>query len=160
MSRTAVVFGVFDRLHKGHGMFLNQVAQCCDNIIVVVARDSAVLQFKKRLPWQSEELRVATLCGLGFHAELGDLVPGTYSILRQPLTAPSYRTLSPTTVLTPRRPDLICLGYDQTSLAKDLAQRMEAQSLHRTEMRFMLPYKAHKYHTSLLYPRQPIASYL
>jgi FAD synthetase len=136
-----VAFGVFDRLHAGHHDFLQQASAACGHLTVLVAPDAMVLRFKRRRPWQTEEERVGELARRGYDARLGDQEPGAYAALRE------------------LRPEVILLGYDQQSLARDIERRIAAGELPRAELRVMAS-RDPTVHTSTLYPRPPSAAAL
>ena len=52
-------FGTFDPLHAGHRQAFGQARAQGDRLVVVVARDSAVLEQKKRAAHQDENERLA-----------------------------------------------------------------------------------------------------
>lgn len=129
-----MVFGVFDVLHPGHRSFLEQ-ARHYGNLIVVVARDSTVTLLKRKRPRFSERVRVAHLkreLGKSAKIILGDKVMGKYTALKR------------------YRPNVICLGYDQDILARDLRTRMRAHTLPRILFRRLKPHKPHRFHSSVL----------
>lgn len=91
-----MVFGTFDQLHPGHQSFLSQ-AYARGELWVVVARDSSVLNIKKRSPVQTEDQRMKAIAAAfpRAHVMLGN-ADGDF--------------LAPVRAV---RPDLIMLGYDQ-----------------------------------------------
>ena len=103
-----IVFGVFDGLHKGHLSFLRQAKKYGDFLIVVVARDSAVLKLKNKKPLFNERERLKALGELKEVDSilLGDRVQGTYNIIKK------------------IKPAVICLGHDQSLLGKDLRKKI------------------------------------
>ncbi len=104
-----VVFGVFDLFHPGHRYFLDQSRSKGDPLIVVVTRDSIVSRLKNRLPIDDEMTRLNNIKQYPSvdTALLGDEELGVYSVLHE------------------YRPTTICLGHDQTSLRRDLEERMK-----------------------------------
>lgn len=106
---TVIVFGVFDLLHDGHKEFLRQ-AKRYGNLIVVVARDAAVQQLKNKMPHHSERKRMEMVKQFLPEAVvvLGDEEQGSYKVVK------TYQ------------PAMICLGYDQQALGKDLLAKMDA----------------------------------
>lgn len=128
-----MVFGVFDVLHPGHVSFLKQAARY-GTLIVVVARDSTVLFLKKRKPRFSERVRVMHLkreLGKNARVLLGDRVMGRYTVLKR------------------NKPTLICLGYDQNVLARDLRERMRKRTLPIIPLRRLKSHKPLLFHSSL-----------
>src|SRR5688572_21899709 len=98
-----MVFGVFDGLHEGHRAFLN-FAQEQGKLVVVVARDSVVQKLKNKTTNNKENARVEAIQKFLPDAEvvLGDEEQGSYEVIKK------------------HNPDIICLGFDQQALAKDL----------------------------------------
>ena len=129
-----MVFGVFDRLHEGHRDFFWQARAYGDELIVVVARDSAVRVLKGRSPHEDEETRRKEVEKNVYvsHAVLGDEKQGSYE------------------VITRYAPDIICLGYDQEALARDLAMRTAGGALEKIPVKRLSAFKPERYHTSLL----------
>lgn len=128
-----MIFGVFDGLHPGHQSLLRQAKRYGD-LIVVVARDKTVTRLKHKKPAFRERIRVAHLKNeLGKKAKviLGDTVMGKYTAVKK------------------YKPNLICLGYDQNALHKDLRARIRRGELPRVPMKKLKPHKPHRYHTSL-----------
>lgn len=117
-SKRVTVFGVFDGLHEGHRAFLRQAKRRGGELIAVVAPDAAVRELKKKEPRLSEKERVLALrrSRLADRVILGDKKQGTYRVVQQ------------------YNPELICLGYDQFQLGRDLKRRMEKGSLLRVRL--------------------------
>ena len=110
---TVLVFGTFDRLHKGHVRFLGEARRYGDRLVALVSRDEFVRAFKGKEPRypQDERCRRLVARGLVDEACLSDPVPGSYeSVLRVD-------------------PEVICLGYDQDRLRESLAQWLAGGSL-------------------------------
>lgn len=129
-----MVFGVFDRLHEGHRSFLVQARAHGDELIAVVARDAVVQKLKGRAPHQSEEERCARLEQVDEvkNVLLGDEEQGSYK------------------VVTHHEPDIICVGYDQDELYRDLRKRMIQGTLPKIRLVRTRAYKPDEFHTSLL----------
>lgn len=125
---TALVFGVFDRLHEGHKHFLTQALQKCDKLIVVVAQSEIVEILKKRKPKQSLEERMNAI--------------ETYDMRIQPV--PGDSVLGSWEVLRMYRPNLILLGYDQKGIAEELAKQ-------NVQFEFLIAHMPEKYKSSLLH---------
>jgi FAD synthetase len=124
---TAMAFGTFDYVHKGHEFFLKS-AKKRGRLIVVVARNSVVRKLKGRQPLFSERTRIAHVKALGIASKvvLGDR---DYSL----------------GVVRKYKPDVICLGYDQGKFAKFLAQKKVS-----AKIVMLKPFKAHIFKSSLL----------
>ena len=121
-----LVFGTFDRLHKGHEDFLRQ-AQRRGTLSVVVARDSNVEKIKGHAALQSQEERVRAM---------KTLVPEATVLLGD-----SKDFLAPVREV---KPDLILLGYDQT-LPPGVSMGDFPCSMERAE-----PFEPGKYKSSIL----------
>jgi FAD synthetase len=123
---TAMAFGTFDLLHKGHEHFLRQAAKYGD-LIVVVARSDVVMHLKGCKPLFSERKRLAAVKALGIASTviLGDK---DYSL----------------NVVRKYNPDIICLGYDQKEFAAFLKKKGFANVM------LLKPFKPHLYKSSLL----------
>jgi len=97
--KKVMVFGTFDLLHKGHEYFLKTARALGDYLVVVVGRDNNVEKFKASRPVDDENKRLSTVSSLEFvdEAILGRTDHDIDKILKE------------------RKPDIICLGYDQES---------------------------------------------
>ena len=131
--KKVMVFGVFDRLHSGHLHFLRE-AKGYGELVVVVARDSAVLKLKKRRPAENEQRRIKSLKKLLPTATvvLGDQVRGSYDVIKK------------------YKPDIICLGYDQNLLESDLKEKINEKLLSKLELVNINSHKPKELHSSLL----------
>ncbi len=91
-----MVFGTFDILHPGHIFYITKAMKIARKIIIVVARDSRVLERKKRRPIHSENQRRERLTKIFPKAKviLGD---------ENDIFAPIYEF----------EPDVLVFGYDQ-----------------------------------------------
>lgn len=96
MPKRVLVFGTFDLLHPGHLWFLNEARKYGNELLVVVARDARVRGHKQKPVFnQNERLALVRSLKPVDHAVLGDL-PGRWEIIKK------------------LKPDIICLGYDQS----------------------------------------------
>jgi len=129
-----MVFGVFDLLHPGHQAFIQQAASYGFRLIVVVAPDAIVQRFKKRNPCDSQETRISNLSRLPEVTEaiLGDTVIGAYTAIKK------------------YKPDIICLGYDQSKLGADLSTKITTNQLPIMRLVYAQPFEPEKYHTSII----------
>lgn len=129
-----VVFGVFDKFHEGHRFFLQKASEQAERVTAVVARDAAVEILKNKKPVDSEETRLANVLASGCvaAAEFGDEELGVYSVIKR------------------LHPDVICLGYDQEALRKDLKEKMEKDVIPEIPLITIEAYQPDRYHTSLL----------
>ncbi|MDO8581911.1 MAG: adenylyltransferase/cytidyltransferase family protein [bacterium] len=100
--KKVLVFGTFDILHPGHLYFLREAKKHGEHLTVVVTPSAVVKQLKGKAPMFGEVHRVATVKLMSFVDQvlIGD------------------RTLSTFEVLKKSKPDVICIGYDQETLAK------------------------------------------
>ena len=133
LSKKVLVFGVFDGLHPGHLSFLRQAEKHGD-LIIAVARDAIVKKMKNKKPAQTERQRIAALKKSFPKASvfLGDKTQGSYTIAKG------------------QKPDIICLGYDQTELARDLAEKMKKGELPVIKMITLKPLRSGKFKTTIL----------
>ena len=148
--KKVLVFGTFDGLHEGHLDFFRQALRVASlpqgklqnfkesYLIVVVARDSTVERVKKRLPKFNEQERLKKVqeCGLVAEARLGNVA------------APGEK-FDPYKVIEEVKPDIICLGYDQTHFVDTLAEELPKRGL-KIEIKRLKPYKPEQFHSSLL----------
>jgi len=129
-----LVFGTFDGLHEGHENFFKQAKEFGDYLVVVIGRDSTVEQVKKRLPKFNELERQKAVyeCGLVDEAVLGNEGSDPYKIIDQV------------------KPDIICLGYDQTHFVDKLAAELPKRGLGHVKIERLQAFEPEKYHSSLL----------
>jgi FAD synthetase len=130
--KKVLVFGTFDGLHLGHVNFFEQAKKLGDYLIVVVARDVTVNEVKGHFPKRSELLRLKAVkqCKLVNEAILGN-IGNPYEIIKK------------------IKPDIIGLGYDQTSFTADLDSELKKAAIPARIMR-LKPYKSETNHTSLM----------
>lgn len=136
-DKRVMVFGVFDGLHPGHRAFLQQAKSYGHKLIVVVARDSAVRKLKHKNPRQNERQRVKYVRRVNgvSQATFGDDAEGSYGVIRR------------------FRPDVICLGYDQQRLEKDLRMRMRRRLIPGIRIIHLKPHHPDKFKSSKIsYP--------
>ncbi|MBI2113340.1 MAG: FAD-binding protein [Candidatus Wildermuthbacteria bacterium] len=133
MARSVAIFGVFDGVHKGHRDFLRQAKSHGDTLVAIVGRDAVVEKIKSKTPRFSQEQRMDFLRAekLADTVVLGDEELSSYRVLDQ------------------ARPDVLCLGYDQESLEKDIREWMKKKGISLPIVR-LHPYWPGAYHTSLL----------
>ncbi|MFA6475750.1 MAG: adenylyltransferase/cytidyltransferase family protein [Patescibacteria group bacterium] len=99
MPKTVLIFGTFDKLHPGHRFFLSTAKKQGDRLVVVVARDKNVLLVKGHLPKQSEQVRLQQVQAV---PEVAEARLGLEDFSKKEL------------IIEQIKPDIICLGYDQT----------------------------------------------
>ncbi len=96
--RIGLTGGVFDLIHFGHVVTLNEAKKRCDYLVVVVAGDEHIRN-KGRTPIHSQEYRAAMV---GFLKPVDFVVMGGAKI---------------GDTLAKVRPDVIIYGYDQKEVA-------------------------------------------
>lgn len=93
-----LIFGTFDKLHKGHIYFIRKASEIVNNaeLYVVVARNENVKKLKNKEPRDNEITRLMNVYMLGIAKKviLGDELDFFSSIKEI-------------------KPNIICLGYDQ-----------------------------------------------
>lgn len=100
----ALVFGVFDGFHEGHQFFLKEALKRTDELLVVVAPETAVLKLKGKKPRVSflERARAVSEFDNRIRTIEGDDEEGSWNVLKN------------------AQPDIVLLGYDQTGIADEL----------------------------------------
>ncbi|MBI2463096.1 MAG: adenylyltransferase/cytidyltransferase family protein [Candidatus Spechtbacteria bacterium] len=133
LKKRVVVFGIFDGLHLGHEHFLQQARAYGDEIVVIVGRDEIALQLKGKTSQLNERQRRSRVAAhhLVDRAVLGDKETGEYLALKR------------------LKPDVVCLGYDQKELKKDIYRWMKENGA-KIVVRVMKAYKPREYHTSII----------
>lgn len=108
MRRRVLVFGTFDGLHSGHEFFLRSAKARGTELVVGVARDAHIRQFKDRRPHKQEERRLKEIQALTYvdAARLCDEQVSSFEIVED------------------ISPDLIVLGHDQNELEAALLSWM------------------------------------
>jgi FAD synthetase len=132
-ARKVMVFGVFDLLHPGHLYLLYHARLKGAELVAVIARDASVKRLKGLAPEWNERKRIRAVkaTGLATKVVLGDIKEGSYAIVKK------------------HCPNMICLGYDQDILKKDLISKMKSNDLPKMPLFTLKPYKANIFHTSL-----------
>lgn len=134
ISRRALFFGTFDGLHEGHLAALRAARSYTRELIVVVARDRAVTILKGRAPKRNQHARAASVrcTRIPEKVILGDAKQGTYGVI--------FRT----------RPDLICIGYDQSALHRDILEKIKARNIPSARIRVLKSHRPRTFHSSIL----------
>lgn len=127
-----MVFGTFDRLHAGHRDFFRQARLQGDELIVIVARDITVKQIKHRPSQESEQTRLRQVQHVH---EISQAVLGSQGDKMK--------------VIEEYKPNVICLGYDQTSFVKELKLYIK-QSKVPIELIYLKPFQPEIYKSSKL----------
>lgn len=131
-----LAFGTYDILHEGHKHFLQQAKSLGDELHVIIALDETVAQVKGRPPHNSEAVRLAAVKALPFvdHALLGN--PGDkYAVIEQ------------------IRPDIIALGYDQSTFTETLVEELNARGMNLKIVRFKEGHEPQTYKSSKMRPQ-------
>ncbi|MFZ2803888.1 MAG: adenylyltransferase/cytidyltransferase family protein [Patescibacteria group bacterium] len=129
MKKIAMCFGTFDGLHAGHEDYFRQAKELADELVVIVARDTTVVDVKGDLPSMNEDARLHAVQEhpLVDEARLG-------------YTDDKYK------VLEEIQPDVICLGYDQEAFTEnldtELARRGLSATIHRCHSFYPESYKS------------------
>lgn len=111
-------FGTFDALHPGHEDYFRQAREHGDHLVVVVARDTTVVDVKGDLPSMNEEAR---LMAVQNHPLVDEAVLGNPD--------DKYR------IIEEVQPDIICLGYDQETFTDTLDVELTRRGLAANVMR-------------------------
>jgi FAD synthetase len=130
--KKVLVFGTFDGLHPGHINFFQQAKKLGDELIIVVARDATVEKVKGRRPRKNENARLSDVGNAGIAGEvlLGNL-GDPYAIIKQ------------------IKPDIIALGYDQTSFTGNLELELKKAVIPAKIVR-LNPHKPEIFKSSLI----------
>jgi FAD synthetase len=130
--KKVITFGTFDIFHKGHQSYLKQAKRLGDYLIVVVARDKNVKDFKRKETKNKEKERVKIIKK---NKLAGKVILG--SIKDKYLVIKKYK------------PDIIALGYDQKVNLKELKNKLKEFRL-KTKIVRLKAYKPEIYKSSKL----------
>jgi FAD synthetase len=128
-----IVFGTFDLLHPGHHYKLKKAKKYAEHLIVVVARDKTVLKVKRKKPIHNERERLKNLKELDY---VDTAILGNH--------ADKYK------IIEHYNPDIICLGYDQSSFTKGLKVELAKRGLHPRIVKFRKAHNPNIHKTSIL----------
>ena len=113
-----IVFGVFDLFHPGHEYFLKQALEYAlgytHSIHVVLTTTEIVQKLKNKTPRDSYSARKSNLVNWGISESNiyeSDSELGTYTVFQH------------------INPDVVCFGYDQQGLQRDLTTRIQARTV-------------------------------
>lgn len=138
LSMTKVlVFGIFDGVHPGHENFLRQAKKYGDTLVVAIGRASASRKIKCKTPKHSLRERIRQVQSVPdvTRAIAGDIKQGGYKVILR------------------EKPDIICLGYDQSELLKNLQIWIKVKAL-GIKIKVMNPYKPETHHTEIIRRRK------
>lgn len=138
-GKTAIIFGVFDKLHEGHRFLLDE-AKKYGEVTAIVARDMAVLRLKGHFTLENEVERVENLKKLINSVELGDEEDGKYNVLKNIFKKNENEKVE----------CVICFGYDQIEFKKDIEKKIKDKVLPKIELVVLPSFKPEIYHSSLL----------
>ncbi|MBU1974896.1 MAG: FAD synthase [Nanoarchaeota archaeon] len=110
--KKVLAFGTFDIFHPGHEFYLQQAKNVGDELLVIIARDTTVRMLKGTDPYNDQMTRLKKIHALPYvdQAYLGSEAD-KYALIEQ------------------LKPDIICLGYDQTHFIDDLEKELEDRGL-------------------------------
>jgi len=131
-NKNVLMFGTFDLLHKGHENLFKQARKLGDFITVILARDVTVKKVKSNKAVYKEGERLINLKKTGWvnKVVLGDKKDYIKLILKL-------------------KPDLICLGYDQTNFTDELERKIKEWGLNTKIVR-LKSYRKNQYKSSIL----------
>lgn len=110
--KTIMCFGTFDILHLGHLYYFEQSKKYGDYLIVVIARDKTKEQQKKKIIFSEQErIKMVQSLNVVDEAVLGN-VDDHLAIIAE------------------KKPDALCLGYDQKIDEKELKVRLAQRKLY------------------------------
>lgn len=125
-------FGTFDILHEGHKDYFKQAKEEGDILIVVLARDNHVLQYKKSL-WHDEEIRLNEV------AKVPEVDRAILGSAGDDLLV----------VVEKEKPDVVCLGYDQKTDEARLQKELIKRNVH-AEVKRMKAHKPEQYKSTII----------
>jgi len=128
-----MVFGTFDGLHPGHLDFFRQAKKFGDFLVVSVARDKVVPEFKGKPAMfsESERFDLVSSCKLADKVVLGDESRNDF-----------YKHVAL------EKPDVICLGYDQWAQEDDVRKNLDKVGLLKTQIFRLSSYKGKTHKSS------------
>jgi len=131
--KKVMIFGTFDGLHPGHLDFFRQAKKFGEYLVVSVARDKVVPDFKGKPPMFSENERfdLVSSCRLVDKAVFGDEKREDF-----------YKKIAC------EKPDVVCLGYDQWAQEDDVRQNLTKIGLSKTKIVRLSPYKSETHKSS------------
>lgn len=129
-----MIFGTFDRLHKGHLNFFWQARKLAADsfLIVSIARDKNVIKIKGKPPFLNEKRRMILIkkCKLADKVILSGIKNHIPHIVKE-------------------NPDIIALGYDQRAYVQNLKKDLKNKGILVKIVR-LKPFKERIYKNHLL----------
>ncbi|HRX63538.1 MAG TPA: adenylyltransferase/cytidyltransferase family protein [Candidatus Absconditabacterales bacterium] len=128
--KTVMSFGAFDVVHEGHRYYLSEAKKYGNQLITIVARDEIIKKVKGRLPSKKENIRLEDVkkTGISDIVILGHKKDMMYFVKKY-------------------KPDIIALGYDQTSFVHELSEFLYEKKI-KTEVVTIDGYESKKYKSS------------
>lgn len=125
-------FGTFDPFHKGHEYYLRQAHKFGKKLTVILTRDKNIEKEKKHKPYQQEQerLNIINQAQIAEEALLGEL-NDYFKLIKE------------------KKPNLICLGYDQPYDMMKLRKELNEKNLHSHVLR-LDAYKPTIYKSSII----------
>ena len=135
-TEKVIVFGTFDGLHDGHRFFLREAKKSGDKLVVAVAKDTVIKCLKGHLPTIPLPNRIMNIKSENLADKVvpGDEKLGVWKILKK------------------EKPDIICIGYDQTNLKKALEKEIKNLDW-PIKIEIIGDYKGSQLHSSILKPK-------
>lgn len=127
------IFGTFDGVHEGHKSLCAQAKKHGDHLVAVVARDDTVEQVKGKPPKHPQHQRLLDVYAI---PEVDEVILGT-------------NKKNKAEIVLDIKPDVICLGYDQTHFVDKLHELIQAHKL-KIDVHVMKPFEPETYKSSLL----------
>ncbi len=128
-----LVFGTYDKLHKGHLFFLSEARNLCDELYLVLALDKTVENLKGKAPSIDVNTRKQNI-------ELQNIVDKVV------LGLDGSDHLK---IVEQINPDIIILGYDQRSFTSEL-DNLSSRGLNPKIVRIEKSFFPEKYKSSKL----------
>ncbi len=149
---TALVFGSFDMLHRGHRYFLERSREQGRRLLVVLARDDEIYQLKQRWPVWNFAQRKAALLESGLVDEVldSDAEHGTFYVLQ------GTRGHAANGCIT----DCIVLGDGQETLGKALEDFFQRSPEYRSPVVHIEPYRRSLHSTTKRHQVRQILAFL
>ncbi|MBI2050940.1 MAG: tRNA pseudouridine(55) synthase TruB [Parcubacteria group bacterium] len=133
--KTILVSGTFDGVHPGHKNYFQQARALGHRLICIVGRDVVVARIKGKRPRRSEKKRVQLIkqCQeidrvfLGIDGDPAEVYDFVASL----------------------KPDIIALGYDQTSYTKGLKEALQKRGL-SVRVKRLKPFEPHRFKSAII----------
>ena len=130
MTIKVLVAGKFDVVHPGHLKFFEEAKKLGDHLTVIVARDKTIIKNTGVSPTYSENLRKEFLESL--------------SIIDEAILGEEESELN---ILKKIKPDVLCLGYDQTISEERISKFLQEEKVSIKVVR-LAPFKEELFKSS------------